>query len=88
MKPRDPVQAGAKYLSATIEINGNPCGCSNKIVNYCNFFNNYTNAIFVVEREVIVASLRKTKLLNLCVFAVIVCIQHTLVALYYEKHQV
>ena len=43
---------------------------------------------FVVEREVIVANLRKTKLLSLCVLAIIVCIQHTLVALYYEKHQV
>ena len=53
-----------------------------------NFFNNYTNAFFVVDREVIVANLRKTKLLSLCVLAVIVCIQHTLVALYYEKHQV
>ena len=40
---------------------------------------------FVVEREVIVANLRKTKLLSLCVLAVIVCIQHTLVTLYYEK---
>ena len=43
---------------------------------------------FVVEREVIVANLRKTKLLRLCVLAVIVCIEHTLMALYYEKHQV
>ena len=48
---------------------------------------------FVVEREVIVANLRKTKLLSLCVLDVIVCIQHTLVehtlvALYYEKHLV
>ena len=60
----------AKYLSATIEINGNPCGCSNKMVKYCIFFNNYTNPIFVVEREVIVANLRKTKLLSLCVLAV------------------
>ena len=40
---------------------------------------------FVVEREVIVANLKKTKLLSLCVLAVIVCIQHTLVTLYYEK---
>ena len=42
----------------------------------------------VVEREVIVANFRKTKLLSLCVLAVIECIQHTLVTLYYEKHQV
>ena len=47
VKPRDPVQAGTKYMSATIEINGNPCGCSNKMVNYCNLFNNYTNAFFL-----------------------------------------
>ena len=43
---------------------------------------------FVVEREVIVPNLRKTKLLSMCVLAVILCIQHTLVAMYYEKHQV
>ena len=43
---------------------------------------------FVVEREVFVANLKKTNRLNLCVLAVIVCIQHTLVTLYYEKHQV
>ena len=66
MKPRHPVQAGAKYLSASIEINGNPCGCSNKIVNYCIFFYNYTNAFFVVEREVSVANLRKTNL-SVCI---------------------
>ena len=72
MKPRDPVQTGAKYLSATIEINRNSCGCSNKMVNYCNFFNNYINAFFVVEREVIVANLRKNKTLSLCKLAVIV----------------
>ena len=67
MKPRDPVQAGAKYLSATIEINGNPCGCSNKMVNYCIFLTITQMHFFVVEREVIVANLRKTKLLSLCV---------------------
>ena len=88
MKPRDPVQAGAKYLSATIEINGNPCGCSHKMVNYCNFLTITHMHFFVVEKEVIVANLRKTKLLSMCVLAVIVCIQHTLVALCYEKHQV
>ena len=88
MKPRDPIQAGAKYMSATIEINGNPCGCSNKMVNYFNFLTITQLQFFVVEREVILANLRKTKLLSLCVLAVIVCIQHTLVALYYEKHQV
>ena len=43
---------------------------------------------FVLEREVIVANLKKKKkLLSMCVLAVIVCIQHTLVILYYEKHQ-
>ena len=53
------------------------------------FFNNYTNAFFVIEREIIVANLRKTKLLSLWVLAIIlICIRHTLVALYYEKHQV
>ena len=87
MKPRDPVQAVAKYLSATIEINGNPCGCSNKMVNYYIFLTITQMQFFVVEREVIVANLRKTKLLSLCVLDVIhvVCIQHTLVALYYEN---
>ena len=33
---------------------------------------------FVAEREVFVANLRKTKLISLCVLAIIVCIQHTL----------
>ena len=61
MKPRDPVQAGAKYLSATTEVNGNPCGCSNKMVNYCVFLTITQMQFFVVEREVIVANLEKKK---------------------------
>ena len=72
MKPRDPVQAGAKYLSATKRINGNPCGCSNKMVNYCIFLTITQMQFFVVEREVIVANHTKTKLLSLCVLAVII----------------
>ena len=61
MKPRDPVQAGAKYLSATIEVNRNPCGCSNKMVNYCNSLTITQFQFFVVERGMIVANLKTNK---------------------------
>ena len=87
MKPRDPVQARAKYLSATIEINGNPCGCTDKMVNYCNFLTITQLQFFDVERGVIVANLRKqNKLTSLCVLAIIICIQHTLIVLCFMKN--
>ena len=75
MKPRDPVQAGAKYLSATIEINGILCGCSNKMANYCNFLTVTQLQSFLKERGVIVASLRKAELHDLCEAAIEIGIQ-------------
>ena len=85
MKPRDPVQAGAKYLSPTIELNGILCGCSNKMANYCNFLTVTQLQSFLKDRGVIVASLRKAELQDLCAAAIEIGIEFDPDGLYEDR---